>query len=80
MIDYGVEKMNRNIVEANVKLQDENKWLKDDKERLKKRIKTAIDYIDEKGRLKYEPEELKAILKGRYVYKEEEGWKKKKLQ
>ena len=70
MIDYNLEGMNRHIVEANIKLQDENKWLKEDKERLKTRIKRAINYIDDKGRLKYNPEELKDILKGKIIYEE----------
>ena len=73
-------KINMSIIDANIKLQDENKWLKDDKERLKLRIKRAIDYIDEKGRLKYNPEELKSILKGKIVYKEDKRCKEKNWQ
>lgn len=45
MIDNAVEKMNRNIVEANTKLLDENKLLKEDKEMLKLRMNRAIKYI-----------------------------------
>lgn len=74
-MDYNVEGMNRHIVEANVKLQDENRWLKEDKERLKTRIQRAIDYINEEfvfndGTLGEADIKLVDILKGRYVEKE----------
>ena len=39
--------MNKKIVEANVKLQDENKLLKEDKEILKRRIEKAIEYVED---------------------------------
>lgn len=45
-MDYNVEGMNKHIVEANIKLQDENRWLKEDKERLKTRIQRAINRIE----------------------------------
>lgn len=46
MIDYNIQGMNKHIVEANVKLQDENKWLKHDKEMLITRIERAINHIE----------------------------------
>jgi hypothetical protein len=77
MIDYNVQGMNKNIVEANIKLQDENKWLKEDIEKLKARIQRAIDYINEEfvfndGTLGEADIKLVDILKGRYVEKEKE--------
>ena len=44
-------------VKANVILDNENTELQE-------RIDKAIDYIEEKGRLKYKPDELLNILKG----------------
>lgn len=75
MIDYNIQGMNKHIVEANVKLQDENRWLKEDIERLKARIQRAIDYINEEfvfsdGTLGEADIKLVYILKGRYVEKE----------
>lgn len=43
MIDYNVEGMNKNIVDANIKLVDENRWLKEDKERLNKQLQLISD-------------------------------------
>lgn len=82
MIDYNVQGMNKNIVEANIKLQDENKWLKEDIEKLKARIQRAIKYIEDElwevggqvngSDLPYDEaiQPLVDILKGRYVEKE----------
>lgn len=74
-MDYDVEGMNKHIVEANIKLQDENRWLKEDIERLKARIQRAIDYINEEfvfndGTLGEADIKLVEILKGKYVKKE----------
>lgn len=85
MIDYNIQGMNKHIVEANIKLQDENRWLKEDIERLKARIKRAIEeieYYDTQAKHLddsiYLDETLSnnllAILKGRYVEKEKKQW------
>ena len=42
------EKINNNLIEANTKLVDENKILKEDKEILQKRIDKAIVTLKEK--------------------------------
>ena len=77
MIDYGVKNMNKKIVEANVKLQDENKILKEDKEILQRRIERAIEYIEKwqsfqhtNGTTHEELRNLKGILKGEYIKEE----------
>lgn len=81
MIDYNIQGMNKHIVEANVKLQDENRLLKEDIERLKARIQRAIEeieYYDTQAKHLddsiYLDETLSnnllAILKGKYIGKE----------
>lgn len=77
MIDYNIRGMNKHIVEANVKLQDENKLLKEDKEILKRRIERAIEYIEEMNiwciefeNFGVESKELLEILKGEYIKEE----------
>lgn len=82
MIDYNIRGMNKHIVEANVKLQDENKLLKEDKEILKRRIEKAIEYAEESYNETVEGIEVVAkffskrnetllkILKGEYVKEE----------
>ncbi len=66
--------INNRIVEANVKLQDENKLLKEDKQILQRRIERAIEYIEENDNK--EPwkslngKELLEILKGEYIKEE----------
>ena len=42
-------KRDKNILEANIKLVDENRWLKEDNERLKKVIKELEEYFEEKN-------------------------------
>ena len=61
MKDYGVEKMNGQIVEANIKLQDENKCLQEDNKKLQKRIEDAIKYIEDKS-IEYKPKFRKVDL------------------
>lgn len=77
MIDYNIRGMNKHIVEANVKLQDENKLLKEDKEILQRRIEKAIEYIEKwqnfqhtNGSTHEELRNLKGILKGEYIKEE----------
>lgn len=77
MIDYNIRGMNKHIVEANVKLQDENKLLKEDKEILKRRMDRAIEYIEKwqsfqhtNGSTHEELRNLKGILKGEYIKEE----------
>lgn len=82
MTDYAVEKMNNQILEANLKLLDENKLLKEDKEILKRRIGKAIEYIEKNTEIRkstfyglpdYEvfngySKDVLEILKGEYIY------------
>ena len=39
-------------------------YFSSENDKLQKRIDKAIEYIEEKGRLKYKPDELLNILKG----------------
>lgn len=84
MVDYNVDGMNKHIVEANIKLQDENRFLKEDVAKLKLRIIAAIEYIkrqqlhkiqDKTGGLTMKERELIGILKGKVVYNNEKIWK-----
>lgn len=78
MIDYNIRGMNKHIVEANVKLQDENKLLKEDKEILKRRIEKAINILELSAMNKgmcTQPEtdtiqKTLLILKGEYIEEE----------
>lgn len=54
----------KNLIEANTKLVDENRILKSELKKTYKIIDRAKDYIEEKGRLKYVPDELLKILEG----------------
>lgn len=54
----------KNLIEANTKLVDENKILKSELKKTYNIIDRAKDYIEEKGRLKYVPDELLKILEG----------------
>ena len=73
-------RINSRIIEANVKLQDENKLLQEDKEILQRRIDKAIEYLDyfyeleldiDNGEaLDLKIDKMKAILKGEYVEEE----------
>ena len=69
-MDYNVEGMNRHIVEANVKLQDENKMLKEDMERLQTRFNRALKYIESHKEniqwIEHFGNDLKDILEGKY--------------
>lgn len=67
--DYKEMKLTyKGIVDANVKLVDEKKDLMEHVDNLQNKIDEAINYIEEKGRLKYVPEDLIKILK--YTKKE----------
>ncbi len=69
-MDYNVEGMNRHIVEANTKLVDENKLLKEDIEKLKIRMNRAIKYIEARKEdiqwISCFGNDIIAILEGRY--------------
>lgn len=74
-------KMNMNIVEANIKLQDENKWVKNDNKALNRRIDFAkmkldeeLDKFEEAGLGEYVQDVIK-VLNGDYFF--EDGRKKK---
>ena len=43
-----LKKSYRDILNSNIKLSDELRWIKEDKERLTRRIDRAIEYIEEK--------------------------------
>lgn len=43
-----LKKSYRDILNSNIKLSDELRWAKEDKERLTRRIDRAIEYIEEK--------------------------------
>lgn len=43
-----LKKSYRDILNSNIKLSDEIRWAKEDKERLTRRIDRAIEYIEEK--------------------------------
>ena len=66
------EKINRNIIQANTKLVDENKLLKEDKEILQIRIKRAIKLIKETKEYFHDgiDIELIDILEGRHIENE----------
>lgn len=73
-----IENTNNRIIDANVKLQDENKLLKEDKEILKRRMNRAIEYcefgienwITDDGFVEEVLGDVKKILKGEYVKEE----------
>ena len=79
-----IENINNRIIDANVKLQDENKLLKEDKEILKRRIDKAIEYVEENTNeneakfygipdykvFKGNIEQVLKILKGEYIKEE----------
>lgn len=74
-------KMNMNIVEANIKLQDENKWVKNDNKALNRRIDFAkmkldeeLDKFEEAGLGEYVQDVIK-VLNGDYFF--EDGRKRK---
>lgn len=46
-----------------------NKRALNRKPKINERINMAIKYIDDKGRLRYKPNDLKKILKGEMTYK-----------
>ena len=46
------------------------RWSKEQFEKKENIINMALNYVEDKGRLKYKPEELKKILKGEMTYKE----------
>lgn len=63
------------IVNANIKLQDENKLLKTDNEILKRRIDITEEYLKSKSKkfkifdLERDIQEAIDMLEGNYVYK-----------
>ncbi len=69
------ERMNMDIVNANIKLQDENKLLKTDNEILKRRIDITEEYLKSKTKkfkvfdLERDIQEAIDMLEGNYVYK-----------
>lgn len=69
-MDYNIEGINKHIVEANIKLVDENKLLKDDIEKFKIRINRAIKYIEaRKDNIQWTEcfgNDIIDILEGRY--------------
>lgn len=75
-------KINMSIIDANIKLQDENKMVKNDNLILQRRMTNAADYLKSKlnkFKLLEVGEEAQTaidILEGNYVYEE----KKKKVQ
>ena len=64
-----MEPMNKKIVEANIKLQDKNKILEEDKKILQKRIDIATNYMKENARIEFTEfyKTLLDMLEGRYV-------------
>ena len=77
-----MERMNKNIVEANIMLQDEIKIIKIDNKMLKQRMENAAEFLKENKNkfeafdLEKEIEEAIDILEGNYYY---EGAKKIKF-
>jgi len=77
-----MERMNKNIVEANIMLQDEIKIIKIDNKMLKQRMENAAGFLKENKNkfkafdLEKEIEEAIDILEGNYYY---EGAKKIKF-
>lgn len=55
------KKIDKNMLEANIRLVDENKWLKNDNEILNRRINKAIKYIEDKS-IEYKPHYRKVDL------------------
>lgn len=41
-----LKRENHELMEANINLADELKWAKEDKERLQRKVETALAYID----------------------------------
>lgn len=75
-------KMNSSIIDANIKLQDENKMLKSDNKLLEKRMNNATEYLKEEMN-KFKMFDLEDIiqdaidmLEGNYVYEEDRRRKK----
>ena len=54
-----LKKSYRDILNSNIKLSDELRWIKEDKERLTRRIDRAIEYINQF--IDYLPEKDKAF-------------------
>lgn len=72
-------KMNMNIVNANIKLQDENRLLKNDNEILKRRINIAKEYLKSKTKkfkvfdLERDIQDIIDMLEGTYVYEKQKN-------
>lgn len=70
------EKMNINIVEANIKLQDENKILKNDNLLLERRMTSAAKHLKSKlskfkvFELEEDIQDAIDMLEGNYVFKD----------
>lgn len=60
-----MDKINEQMYKSNIYLVDKNRWLEEDKKRLIKRMKTAIEMLEE-NKTK-ENEEIIKVLKGRYM-------------
>lgn len=70
------DRINSSIIDANIKLQDENKMLKSDNRLLEKRMNNAAEYLKEKLN-KFRLVDLEEIvqdaidmLEGNYIYEE----------
>lgn len=70
------DRINSSIIDANIKLQDENKMLKRDNQLLEKRMNNAAEYLKEKLN-KFRLVDLEEIvqdaidmLEGNYIYEE----------
>ena len=64
------DRINSNLIDANIKLQDENNLLKIDKKMLETRIKKAIEYIKSNDNYFLSDSYMKLleILKGEVAY------------
>lgn len=73
------ERMNINIVDANVKLQDENKILRNDNTLLERRMSNATEHLKSKLKkfkvfdLEKDVQDAIDMLEGNYVYKEKKN-------
>ena len=70
------DRINSSIIDANIKLQDENKMLKSDNRLLEKRMNNAAEYLKEKLN-KFRLVDLEEIvqdaidmLEGNYIYED----------
>lgn len=65
LLDYITKLQEENDkLKANLEMYENGVYFSSENDKLQDKIDKAIEYIEEKGRLKYKPDELLNILKG----------------